>query len=356
MKKLLALVLAGMMAFSLTACGGDGETSSTGSTGDDASKGDESKAVTIGVTIYKYDDNFMSYVRNDMNEIADASNGQITLVMNDSQNNQSTQNDQVDVMIGSGVDVLAINLVDPQSAATIQNKAKDAGLPVVFFNKEPDAATMQEYEQSYFVGTASKESGDKQGEVVVDYIKKDTEKKWDRNGDGKIQYLMMKGEPGHPDAEARTQYSVETIKAAGYEMELLAPEDTAMWDTEKAKALMDNWYAQYGDKIELVLCNNDGMALGVIASLTANQANGKIMVAGVDALPDVMDYIESGDMVGTVLNDDVNQAKATIDLCVNLANGKDPLADTEWKFDETGRCVRVAYQAVTKDNYKDYVK
>ena len=354
MKKLLALVLAGMMAFSLTACGSDGgDTSSAGSTGESAASASEDP-VTIGVTIYKYDDTFMSYVRNDMEQLADASNGQISLIVNDSQNNQSTQNDQVDVLIGTGVDVLAINLVDPQSASTIQTKASDAGLPIVFFNKEPDLSVMEEYDQSYYVGTSSKESGDKQGEVVVDYIENHDD--WDRNGDGKIQYLMMKGEPGHPDAEARTQYSVEYIQNAGYEMELLAPEDTAMWDTEKAKSLMDNWYAQYGDQIELVLSNNDAMALGIVTSLTANGANGKVMVVGVDALPEALDYVESGDMIGTVLNDDVNQAQAVIDLCVNLAHGKDPLADTDWKFDETGKSVRVPYQAVTQENYQEYVK
>ncbi|WP_040196390.1 galactose ABC transporter substrate-binding protein [Candidatus Soleaferrea massiliensis] len=357
MKKLLALVLAGMMAFSLTACGDGGSSSSEGSASDGSSAaGGEDKAVTIGVTIYKYDDNFMSYVRNDMDKIVAEMDGKVTLSMNDSQNNQSTQNDQVDTMIGSNVDALAINLVDPQAAAVVQKKAQDAEIPIVFFNKEPDLATMQEYDKSFYVGTTSSESGVEQGNVVVDYLKADADKKWDKNGDGKIQYLMMKGEPGHPDAEARTEYSVKTIKDAGYEMELLAPEDTAMWDTAKAKELMDNWYAQYGDKIELVLCNNDGMALGVVSSLTANKVNGKVMVAGVDALPEVMDYIESGDMIGTVLNDDQNQAQAVIDLAVNLARGNDPLAGTSWKFDETGKSVRVPYKAVTKENYKEFVK
>ena len=98
------------------------------------------------------------------------------------------------------------------------------------------------------------------------------------------------------------------------------------------------------------------MALGVVSSLTANKVNGKVMVAGVDALPEVMDYIESGDMIGTVLNDDQNQAQAVIDLAVNLARGNDPLAGTSWKFDETGKSVRVPYKAVTKENYKEFVK
>lgn len=301
----------------------------------------------IGVTIYKYDDNFMSYVRR---SIETAGKGKASLIVNDSQNDQAKQLDQIDTLIAKGVKCLAINLVDPKSAPTVVTKAQAANLPVVFFNKEPDPAVLKGYDKAYYVGTNSKESGILQGKMVVDQWNKNKDK-WDKNKDGKIQYVLLKGEPGHPDAEARTTYSVSTIKDAGIGVEQLAL-DTAMWDTAKATDKMDAWLAKQGDKIELVIANNDAMALGALASLEkAGYFTGsKFMpVVGVDAIPDALTKISNGEMVGTVLNDAKNQGLATFDLSFNLASGKNPVAGTNWKVDEN-KSVRVPYIAITKDN------
>ncbi len=161
----------------------------------------------IGVTIYKYDDNFMALMRQQIEAVAGGKN--VELMMNDSQNDQSKQNDQVDIMLAKGVDVLAINLVDPAAARTIITKAKKEGVPVVFFNKEPSQDDMKSYDKAYYVGTNSAESGVIQGEVISKHWKQNSN--WDRNNDGVMQYVLLKGEPGHPDAEARTTYSLKTI-------------------------------------------------------------------------------------------------------------------------------------------------
>ena len=190
MKRLSALILVLAVLVSLAACGG-----STESTG-----GDGSEVPKIGVTIYKFDDNFMSFVRRAIEKNAD---GKAELVLNDSQNNQATQNEQVDMMISKGVKALAINLVDPQAAPTIISKAKEADMPIVFFNKEPSAEALASYDKAWYVGTASEEAGIIQGKIVVDTWNANSA--WDKNGDGKIQYVLLKGEPGHPDAEARTR-------------------------------------------------------------------------------------------------------------------------------------------------------
>lgn len=300
----------------------------------------------IGVTIYKFDDNFMSFVRR---AIETNAKDKAELMLNDSQNNQATQNEQVDLMISKGVKALAINLVDPQAAPSIIMKAQAANLPVVFFNKEPNAADLKSYDKAWYVGTASAEAGIIQGKLIVDIWKAKPE--LDKNKDGKIQYVLLKGEPGHPDAEARTKYAVEGITEAGIGVEELELQ-TGMWDSVKGKELMDAWMAKHGDKIEFVIANNDGMALGAIQSLKANGQfdNGKWMpVVGVDAIPDALEQIKAGLMAGTVLNDAKNQGKATTDLALNVAAGKDPLEGTEWKFDEN-KAVRVPYVAVTMDN------
>ena len=253
----------------------------------------------IGVTIYKYDDNFMSVVRKAIEKEAKGSSD-VQLLMNDSQNSQSTQNDQVDVLLAKGVKALAINLVDPAAAETIINKAKSNDVPVVFFNKEPSEKAMASYDKAFYVGTDSKESGVKQGELVEKHWKANAN--WDLNKDGKLQFVLLKGEPGHPDAEARTKYVVDTLNKDGIPTEELHL-DTAMWDTAQAKDKMDAWLSgPDGDKIEVVLSNNDAMAMGAIEALKAHN-KASLPVFGVDALPEALALIKSGAMAGTVLND-----------------------------------------------------
>lgn len=335
-RRILALGLAATMLFSVVGC--------SSSKGDEAGGGDS--LPKIGATVYKADDNFISAVRRELE--ANAKDKAI-LTVDDSQNDQARQLDQIDTMIAKGAKVLAINLVDPAAASTVIDKAKQAELPVVFYNKEPDEAAMNSYDKAYYVGTISKESGVIQGQVIADAWNANKEA-WDKNGDGKMQYVLLKGEPGHPDAEARTEWSVKTINEAGIETEELAI-DTAMWDAAKATEKMDAWLARFGDQIEFVICNNDSMASGAIASLEKEGyfSGDKFMpVVGVDAIPEIVTLIESGKVTGTVLNDASNQAKAVIDLSLNLATGKDPLEGTDLKFD--GKAVRVPYIGITKDN------
>lgn len=303
---------------------------------------------TLGFTIYKYDDNFMSVVRQAIEKEADADKDSRVL-MNDSQNSQSMQNDQVDVMLARGVQALAINLVDPAAAPTIIQKAKMDNVPIVFFNKEPSKEAMASYDKAYYVGTDSKESGIIQGELIAQQWKANPT--WDKNGDGVLQYVMLKGEPGHPDAEARTTYSVTTLNDKGIKTEELHM-DTGMWDTAMAKDKMDAWLSgPNGSKIEIVIANNDGMAMGAVEALRG--AGTKLPVYGVDALAEALALVKSGDMAGTVLNDANNQAKATFELSRNLAEGKAAAEGTQWKVDN--KVVRVPYVGVDRTTLEKFL-
>ena len=303
----------------------------------------------IGVTIYKYDDNFMSLMRKEINKEAKALND-VELLMNDSQNAQSIQNDQVDVLLSKGVKALAINLVDPAAAPTIIGKAKPDNIPVVFFNKDPGAKAIGSYENAYYVGTDPKESGIIQGDLIA--------KQWkanpalDLNKDGKIQYVLLKGEPGHPDAEARTKYVVEQLNAKGIQTEQLFI-DTGMWDAAMAKDKVDAWLSSSkANEIEVIISNNDGMAMG---ALEAARAHGKqLPIFGVDALPEVLQLIKKGEIAGTVLNDGVNQGKAVVNLANNLSHGKPATEGTKWELKD--RVVRIHYVGVDKDNLSEFLK
>ena len=303
----------------------------------------------IGVTIYKYDDNFMALMRKEIDKEAKQLKG-IELLMNDSQNAQSIQNDQVDVLLSKGVKALAINLVDPSAAPTIIGKAKPDNIPVVFFNKDPGGKAIGSYDMAYYVGTDPEESGSIQGDLMA--------KQWkampamDLNKDGKIQFVLLKGEPGHPDAEARTKYVVDQLNKQGIQTGQLFM-DTGMWDAAMAKDKTDAWLSSSrANDIEVIISNNDGMALG---ALEATKAHGKkLPIFGVDALPEALQLIKKGDLAGTVLNDGVNQGKAVVQLSNNLAQGKAANEGTNWKVEN--RVVRIPYVGVDKDNLSEFLK
>ncbi|MDR9829527.1 galactose/glucose ABC transporter substrate-binding protein MglB [Vibrio sp. FNV 38] len=296
---------------------------------------------TLGFTVYKYDDNFMSVVRQAIESEA-ATDTDVRLLMNDSQNNQSMQNDQIDILLARGVKALAINLVDPAAAPVVISKAKLDDVPIVFYNKEPSPEALASYDKAYYVGTDSKESGVIQGDLIAQHWANNPD--WDVNGDGTLQYVLLKGEPGHPDAEARSNYVIKTLE----ENHNLKTEklhlDTGMWDTAMAKDKVDAWISgPNGKNIEVVIANNDAMAMGAIESLKS-AGRSEIPVFGVDALSEALALVRSGEMQGTVLNDASNQAKATFELTRNLAHGKEAGEGTEWKI--VNKIVRVPYVGV----------
>jgi methyl-galactoside transport system substrate-binding protein len=310
--------------------------------------------IVIGSNIYTFADNFMNGVmRPELLSYAASKGAKIEVV--DSEGQQAKLNDQVDIFITKKVDVLAINLCDPAAAPAIIAKAKKAGIPLVLFNKEATTpGAMASYDKVWYVGTNSAESGIIQGKMMVNDWKANPS--WDKNKDGVVQYVMLKGEPGHPDAEARTRESVKAFTDAGIKVEQLALEADPNWSTQFGNDKMAAWLTSaFGKKIELVICNNDGMSFGAINAMKA--AGVKIPLYGVDALDEALSHIAAGEMNGTVLNDGVNQARATVDLAVNAALGKPVTDGTKWVLTTDGtKAVRVPYLPVTPLNYKDFKK
>ena len=212
----------------LISCGNGGEKPAAG--GEAPAGGEAKKEIKIGVALYKFDDTFISSVKDAINEISDEKSKEtgekITINAVDGQGQQATQNDQVDTFITQGYDVIAVNMVDRTAASVIIQKAQAAGIPVVFFNREPVAEDMAKWDQLYYVGAKAEESGTIQGEVAADYFKANPDA--DKNKDGKIQYVMLEGDPGHQDALLRTEYSIKALETAGFKVENLAS-DSALW-------------------------------------------------------------------------------------------------------------------------------
>jgi methyl-galactoside transport system substrate-binding protein len=307
----------------------------------------------VGMCIYKFDDTFMSGVRSTVEGLA---KGNLDLSTQDSQYDQPKQNDQVDQFLTQGVKALAINMVDPSAANVLIGKAAKKKVPLVLFNREPADLDLAKFPNVFYVGAKAQESGTMQGQIVAKYWKAHPEA--DKNKDGVLQYVMLWGDPSNTDAKYRSQYSIQAVTDAGIKVQKLA-EDTAMWDRPKAQEKMAAWLTAYGDKIEVVFANNDDMALGAIEACKAAGyfKGGKYMpIVGVDATAPGKDALKQGTLLGTVLNDGLNQGKATYELSASLAAGKPAmttvtkLENKDGKPDPNGHYVFVPYQMVTLDN------
>lgn len=354
-RRLLAISMAALMVAGVFAGCGSSDKSSEGGDAQTTTEGEEAVDVSIGTCIYKFDDTFMTGVRNNMEAKAKELGAEISIM--DSQNKQPTQNEQVDGFITKGVTALAVNPVDRTAAGPIVEKAKAEDLPVVFINREPEAEVMQSYDKVWYVGAKAEESGTMSGEIIAEYWNAHPEA--DKNGDGVLQYVMITGEPGHQDATLRTEYSVKALEAAGIKVEEIA-NDTARWDKVQATDLTKALISSKGiDSIEAIICNNDDMALGAIEALKAEgyntgDATKYIPVVGVDATAPALEAMANGSLLGTVLNDGENQGIAATNISVAASQGKEISKDTIGYDVTDGKYVWIPYVKVTADNYQDF--
>lgn len=305
------------------------------------------KPINIGCVIYKFDDTFMTGVRmNIQTAVKEVKGAKIDIV--DAQNSQATCNDKVDLFITKKVSAMAINPVDRAACGVIIDKAKKANIPLVLFNREPFKEDMAKWNKVYYVGAIAEQSGTMAGQLVIDYFKAHPTQ------DGVIHYAMLKGEPGHQDAELRTKFSIKAITDAGFKVEKIA-EDTGMWDRVKGQEKMAAFLAT-GKRIDVVLANNDDMALGAIEALKAAgyfKGDKYMPVVGVDATAPALQALQDGTLLGTVLNDAKNQGRVTAKLAMVLSQGKIPTeANIGYKITD-GKYVWVPYKPITKANMKD---
>jgi methyl-galactoside transport system substrate-binding protein len=348
-KKIMSIVLlASITVISLAGCGSTGASSS--SSGSSSSKTASASEPTIGCTIYKFDDTFMTGVRD---AIAKAAQGKANVDIVDSQNATTTQNDKIDMFITKKVNALEINPVDPTASGAIIDKAKAANIPIVFFNRVPSKDDMNKWDKLYYVGAQAEQSGRMQGQIMAKYWKSHPEA--DKNHDGVLDYVMISGEPGNTDAIMRTKYAIQELNDEGIKTKALA-QDTGMWDRVKGQEKMAAFLASQGDKIEAVFANNDDMALGAIEALKADGyfKGGKYMpVVGVDATAPGLQAIQNGTMLGTVLNDAKDQGIVTEKVAELLAEGKTPTKANIGYNITDGKYIWIPYKPITKDNIND---
>ena len=313
MKKIIALALALVMMLGLVACGGNGGEVTT---------------YKVGVAIYQYNDNFMTLYRQEIENYfktleTDTVKYEITMV--DGKNDMAEQTNQIETFITQKMDVIICNLVQTSSAEVIIDKVVAADIPLILINREPLG---EDGDESYagilnnpkvcYVGADARQSGTFQGEIVLALPNKG-----DINGDGVINYVMVVGDPENPDAQYRTEFSVKALTDAGMQVNKLV-ENVGNWDQAKGNEIVDAALAQYGDEIEVIFCNNDGMALGAAAAIEKHgrTVGSDIYLLGVDALEQCQEMVKEGTMTGTVLNDHIGQSHQAVDAAVAALKGE----------------------------------
>lgn len=324
MKKVLTLLTILVVMLSLVACGPKKQEEAAST----ETKTTDKKVVKVGVAIYQFNDNFMTLYREELESyFKSKSNDQVTyeVTIADGKNDQAEQSAQIDNFIASGVDLLVLNLVQTSGAATIMDKIIAAKIPTLFINREPSEADLKlsvgtELEGKVaYIGADARQSGKYQGEIIADLPNKG-----DLNGDGKLSYVMVVGDPENVDAQYRTEFSISQYKEkAGLEVEKL-DEQRGDWDQVRGQEIVANALTQHGDKIEVVFCNNDGMALGALEAIKAagRTVGENIYLVGVDAIPEAKANVEAGTFTGTVLNDHIGQSHKVVEEALKLLNGE----------------------------------
>ena len=311
------------------------------------------RTLRVGIVTYTQDDPFINTMTEQIREdlkLKESKDMKSLVSVKNGDNDQRDQDELVEEMIAAGCDVLCVNLVDRTAPSDIIKAARQEKIPVIFFNREPVKEDLMQWDQLYYVGCDAKQSGEMQGEIAADYLK--AHPGADKNQDGKIQYVLLEGEAGHQDAISRTDCSVKTLIENGIELEKLSYQ-FADWNRGQAENRMSQLIDHYGTEIELVISNNDEMALGAVeAYRTVGYAREDWpVIFGIDGLEEALEAVKAGEMQGSILNDRVDQAKEMAKMAVKLFEGED--------FDQEslkeGRYYFSEYQKVDGSNIDEYL-
>ena len=325
----------------------------------------------VSVFYYTYSDTYISSVRTQMD--AYFKRAGIRYHNYDSNSNQTTQTEQVDTAIAKGTTMLIVNIVDTGSddaAKAIVSKAKAANIPLIFFNRSVSEEVVKSYDKCIFVGTDYEAAGHMQGEMIAEYIKSNYDKV-DLNGDGKISYVLFKGQQGNLEAEARTRYAVidcnRILSEEGYPELVFYDKNNrdgyivdqdGNWSNAAANNAMKTILSGYSEAgknmVELVIANNDEMALGALAALAEagyNKADGKVIpVFGVDATEAAIAKIREGFMTGTVRQDGAKMAEAIVKIAENFNTDMDITEGIDMEMLVGEWRVNIPYSLYTGEN------
>lgn len=318
------------------------------------------KIKDVPVFIYDSQDAYMDDYQRRMLEVGIEG---VSLIVYDGQNSQTIQNEQIDELLNNKVPLLLVNPVDRLSAYAMIEKAKLKGTSIIFFNREPLESDLKMYEKAYYVGADAIQSAKLQASLIMEMFGNDPKalNQFDTNKDNVIQTVILKGQQGHQDAEQRTKYVVEALLEAGYKVEVLEIA-IANFDEQEGYQQMLNLIETFNSRIEVVISNNDAMAIGAIRALVEvdmiddsnndgiiNPANEPwVGVVGIDGLDRALAFLESNHLYGTIKNDSQEMVEIMLQLTEWIIHNKD-LKKFPYAI-ENGHYVWVDYEIITVNN------
>jgi len=307
--------------------------------------------IEVGVVFYTFDDPFVTELTQSLKNIEKKNEGNVKFNFYDSKNNQDIQNKTIDTLLESGnIDLLILSLVDLKNdPKEVINKVKEKNIPVIFASKRSikiDVNTIKSYDKAYYIVPDSEQAGRLQGKILVDLWNKN-KNTIDTNKDNIMQYVMLQGNISDIETIDRTKYSIVEIEDAGIKVEKLASK-VCNWNEDIARDTMEALFIQFNSKIEVIIANNDAMAIGAIKALQKygyNKGNSTktIPVVGVDAIPEAQDFIKKGFMSGTIFQDANSMAEAFYEVGMHLVNGNTLYDCIKYKCDDSGRIIQLPF-------------
>ncbi|MFT8350492.1 galactose ABC transporter substrate-binding protein [Clostridium saccharoperbutylacetonicum] len=312
-------------------------------------------AANVAVLLYSFEDLFLQDVRKELEKIQKENPDKVKFTFYDGKNNIAKQNEILDSLLRSNEDLIIANLADVKESRVedFVNKVKVKETPLIVFHVDPKIAEKlsKNYNKVVFITPNVPESGFAEGGILVDLWKAD-KNSIDKNGDGILQYILLEGEANNLGAIERSKYAIKAINDSGIETEELAHVN-ANWLKDMAKNAMDSLLLRYSGKVEAVISNNDAMAIGAIEALQKYGYNTGdkfkyIPVVGIDAIPEAKDLVDKGFMEGTVIQDPKAFAEAYYAVGINLINNENPLANTDYKFENGEVVITLPYDKYVK--------
>ncbi len=292
-------------------------------------------AQEIGASIARFDDNFLTVMRNGMVEYAEGLDG-VSLQVEDATDDVAKQLDQINNFIASGVDAIIVNAVDTSATEAMSAAAQSAGVPLVYVNREPVNVDTLPDNQA-FVASNEIESGTLAAFEACKLLRAAGK------AGGARGYMLM----GQLSNQAAIQRSKDVEDVIGMDMcnfITLIDKQTAEWSRDQAQDLMTNWLSS-GEDFDVVFANNDEMAIGAIQALKASGISMEdVVVTGVDATQDALLSMQSGDLDVTVFQDAHGQGAGSVDAALALVAGED-----------VDQKVYIPFQLVTPDNVGDFL-
>ena len=288
--------------------------------------GQKEKKVKVGISMALFADNFLTYLREAMEDYADGVED-LEVFSEDAKGDVGRQLGQVENFIAQGYDAIIVNPADTEATSQITKKCQEAGIPIVYVNRAPEDGLP---EGTYYVGSDEVVAGREQAKVLADKM------------GGKGNVVIMLGELAHSGTKGRTKGVKEIL--SGYPDIKIIAEQTALFQRDKGLDLMSNWLLA-GLEIDAVASNNDEMAIGAIMALknSGKVPNKDVFVGGVDATPDALDFIEKGELTVSVFQNAKGQGRGAIDVAYKVVKGEAVEKET-W----------IPFEPVTAENYKDY--